>query len=71
MRSLKLLISAVFLLSSVSGPALAARDSHKHNSRKTTEQTMPKKHGVKSPIIGASKGKNAVVATNQKHKRKH
>ena len=71
MRSLKLLVSAVFLLTSISGAALAAGDTHKHNSRNTTQQTMPKKHGAKSPVIGTSKGKNAVVATHQKRKRKH
>lgn len=71
MRSLKVLVSAVFLLTSISDAALAARDTHKHNSRNTTQQTMPKKHGAKRPIIGSSKGKNGVVATNQKRKRKH
>jgi hypothetical protein len=65
MHSLKLLVSAVFLLTSISGAALAARDTHKHNSRNTTQQTTPK-HGGKSP-----KGRNSVTAPSQKHSRKN
>jgi hypothetical protein len=68
MRSLKLLVSAVFLMTSITGTALAAGDT-KH--KKTTEQTVSKKHGAKSSIVGASKGKHTVVANNQKRKHKH
>jgi len=71
MRSLKLLLSAVFLLTSVSGAAVAAQDTHKHK-KGTTAQTVSKTHGGKSVFKEASKGKagvggkNSVVATNHK-----